>query len=76
MVQNVPPRVEYLLLLLLEDVVVTLVFSSDAAVSEIYSLVELGIYIGKFNFLKLGGKNGEVRFKIDGMVADFFFSSF
>jgi hypothetical protein len=32
-------------------------------------------HIGKFNFFELGGKNGEIRFEIDGLVAYFFSSS-
>jgi hypothetical protein len=39
-------------------------FSSDAAVCEMYSLVELDILVSLANFFELAGKNGEVRFKI------------
>jgi hypothetical protein len=32
-------------------------------------------HIGKLSFFELGGKNGEIRFEIDGLVAYFFSSS-
>jgi hypothetical protein len=52
-------------------------FSSDAAVCDMYSLVELDIILVSLaNFFELAGKNGEVRFKIDGLVAYYFLSSF
>jgi hypothetical protein len=44
----------------------------DAAVCEMYSLVELDILVSFFNCFDLGGKNGEVRFKIiDNLLLEF-----
>jgi hypothetical protein len=48
-------------------------FSSDATVRQMYSLVALEIR--KFNFFEWSGNNGEIHFEIDGLVA-YFFSSF